>query len=161
MILNGQHSVNCFHYAPMGMHFKINSVPDPSCEASRLDIHKSTWMVMFPLLSCDVLGSELSWNCFIKHHKDNYHKVVPFLCIQIVLFVRIMCDHAEICKLCNWMQFLINYAGLHHRKIFLCFNTKTTWHKHDLIHFWLTVIKEAVENNKSFYWNSKLNLSTS
>ena len=27
MILNVQHSVNCFHYAPMGMHSKINSVP--------------------------------------------------------------------------------------------------------------------------------------
>ena len=51
MILNGQHSVNCFRYAPMGMHFKINSVPDPSHKASCLDIlvDKLTQMVMFLL----------------------------------------------------------------------------------------------------------------
>ena len=61
MILNGQHSVNCFRYAPMGIHFKINSVPDPSCEASHLDVFvdKSTRIVIFLLLSFDVLGSEL------------------------------------------------------------------------------------------------------
>ena len=35
MILNGQHSVNCFRYARVGMHFKINSVPAPSREAIR------------------------------------------------------------------------------------------------------------------------------
>ena len=46
-------------------------------------------MVMFLLLSCDVLGSELLWNCIIKHHKYNYHKVAPFLLIYNVLFVRI------------------------------------------------------------------------
>ena len=46
-------------------------------------------MVMFLLLSCDVLGSELLWNCIIKHHKYNYHKVAPFLLIHNVLFVRI------------------------------------------------------------------------
>ena len=46
MILNGQHSVNCFCYVPTGMHFKINSVPDPLQEASCLDIFvdKSTWV---------------------------------------------------------------------------------------------------------------------
>ena len=46
VILNGQHSVNCFCYAPVGMHFKINSVPDPLCEASPLDVFvdKSTRM---------------------------------------------------------------------------------------------------------------------
>ena len=61
MILNGQHSVNCFRYAPMGMHFKINSVSGHSHEASCLDVFvdKSTQVVMFLLLSCDVLGSEL------------------------------------------------------------------------------------------------------
>ena len=61
VILNGQHSVNCFHYAPMGMHFKINSVADPSHKASCLDIlvDKSTQMVMFLLLSSDGMGTEL------------------------------------------------------------------------------------------------------
>ena len=29
-------------------------------------------LVMFLLLSCDVLGIELPWNCIIKHHKDIY-----------------------------------------------------------------------------------------
>ena len=57
-------------------------------------------------------------NTMKLHYKapqlDNCHKVVPFLLTHIVLFVRIMCDCAEICKLCDWMRFLINYAGLHH-----------------------------------------------
>ena len=61
LILNGAHSVNCFRYEPTGMHFKINSVPDPSREANRPDVYvdKSTRMVTFLLLSCNVLGSEL------------------------------------------------------------------------------------------------------
>ena len=119
MTLNGQHSVNCFRYVPMAMHFKINSVPDSLRKASRLDVFvdKSTWMVMFLLLSCDVLGSELPWNCIIKHHKDNYHKVVPFSLIHIVLFIRIMRDYALICELCDRMWFLINYAGSHHHTL--------------------------------------------
>ena len=47
--------------ASMRMHFLINSAPDPSCEASHPDIFvdKSALMVMFRLLSCNVLGSEL------------------------------------------------------------------------------------------------------
>ena len=47
MILNGQHAVYCFCYAPMD--FKINSVPDPSHEESRLDVFadKLTRMVIF------------------------------------------------------------------------------------------------------------------
>ena len=119
MILNGQHSVNCFRYAPLGMHSKINSVPDPSREACRLDVFvdKSTRMVMFLLLSCDILGNELPWNCIIEHHKDNYHKVVPFILIHIVLFIRIMRDCAEICELCDRMRFLINYAESYHRTL--------------------------------------------
>ena len=87
MILNGQHSVNCFRYGQIGMHFKINLVPDPSCKASRLDIFvdKSTQMVIFsPFLQC---------------------------------FVRIMCDYAQICKLCNQIEILINYAESHHRTL--------------------------------------------
>ena len=118
MILNGQHSVNYFRYAPMGMHFKINSVPDSSRKASCLDIfiHKSTRMVMFLLLSGNVLSGELPWNCITKHHKDNYHKIVPFL-THIVLFVRIMHDYAETCELCDRMRFWINYAGSDHRTL--------------------------------------------
>ena len=50
MILNGQHSVTCFCYAPMGMHFKIDSVPDPLHDASQLDAFiDKTRMVMFLL----------------------------------------------------------------------------------------------------------------
>ena len=47
MILNGQHSVNYFRYAPVGMCFKINT--DLSREARRLDVfvNKSTRIVMF------------------------------------------------------------------------------------------------------------------
>ena len=61
MILNGQHSVNYLRCAPMAMHFKINSVLDPSREASCLDVFvdKSTRMMMFLLFSCDVLDSKL------------------------------------------------------------------------------------------------------
>ena len=53
----------------------------------------------------------------MKHHKDKYHKVVLFLLIHIVLFVRIMRDYAEICELCDQTQFLINYARLHHHTL--------------------------------------------
>ena len=58
-------------------------------------------------------------NCIIKHHKENYHKVVPFFLIHNVLFVRIMRDYAEIYKLCNRMQcmYLINYTGSHHHTL--------------------------------------------
>ena len=52
---------------------------------------------------------------FIKHHKDNYHKVVIFLLAQITLFE---CkNYAQLCSnlliICDRMQFLINYMGSH------------------------------------------------
>lgn len=109
MILSGQHSIHCFRNAPMRIHFRINSVPDPW----RVKQCKNAWTFSFEwrsflVLSCDVLGSKLPWNC---------HKVVPFLLTHIVLFVRIMRDCAEICELCDRMWFLINCAGSHHRTI--------------------------------------------
>ena len=60
MILNGQHC-QLFSLCTNGINFKINSVPDSSHEASHLDVFvdKLTQMVMFLLLSCDVLGGEL------------------------------------------------------------------------------------------------------
>ena len=65
----------------------------------------------------NVLGNELLGNCIIKHYKENCHRVVPFLLTHVMLFVRIMRDCAEICKLCDRMRLLINYAGSHHRTI--------------------------------------------
>ena len=53
----------------------------------------SRWCIewwLFLVLFCDVLGSELLWNCIIKHYKDNCHKVVPFLLTLVMLFVRTM-----------------------------------------------------------------------
>ena len=105
MILNGQHSVNCFRYGPIGMHFKINLVPDPSCKASRLDIFvdKSTQMVIFsPFLQC--FGQRTTMKLHYKAPQWQLSQGCTILLIYIVLFVRIMCDYAEICKLCNQIE---------------------------------------------------------
>ena len=115
MILTGQHSVSCFRYAPMGMLSKSIQYQIPRAKQVAWTFSLTNRLEWFLLLSFDVLGSELPWNCIIKHRNDNYHKVVPFLLIHIVLFVRIMRDYAEICKLCDRMRFFINSAGSHYR----------------------------------------------
>ena len=80
----------------------------------RLYVVETTYrMGSFLVLFCAVLGSELLWNCIIKHYKDNCHKIVPFLLIHIImfifLFVRIMHDYAEISELCDRIHLLINH----------------------------------------------------
>ena len=107
MILSGQHSVHCFHYVPMRMNFRINSVPDPWCKAVPLRcldifIDKSTQKLIIscPFLQCFVLRLAM-----ILHYKASQWKRTQGCTIFIDSYI--LCYLQEICEI---VQKFVNYV---------------------------------------------------
>ena len=101
MILNGQHSVKCFCYAPMGMHFKIYSVPDPSshlpgCFRWQINLNGD---VSSPFLWC--FGQ---WITMKLHYKAPQRQLSQGFTIFIDSYCVICKNYALLCRNLEIMQ---------------------------------------------------------